>query len=509
MVDIFGNLLSGVQAAFALDSLLLCALGVSLGTLVGVLPGIGTIASLSMLMPLTYHLDTFQSLIMLAGLYYGAAYGGSTASILLNLPGTANTAVTSLDGYPMSQSGRGGIALFMTSIASFVGSMLGIGALVGLAPIFTQVAYQFGPAEYFSLAVLGLVAAAVVSSSSPMHALSMVAVGLLVSFVGVDPNSGAQRYSFGISELVGGVSLVALATGLFGIPEVIASAGSNHVRLQSSDKITWRSMLPTSEDWARSWKPMFRGAGVGGFFGALPGAGGTIATFISYAIEKRIHKHPEEFGKGAIEGIAAPESANNAAIQTAFIPTLMLGVPGDPVMALLLGVFLINGIIPGPGFVDNQPTLFWGLVVSFVVGNLLLLILNIPFVRVWIWILTIPYKYLYPAIIIFVCIGVYTVQLQTFDLFVVAGFGVFGFIARKLRFEPAPLLLGFVLGPLLEQNLRTAMILFRGDATRFLGEPLSAGLLGVSALLICLMAVIAMRRGASISNGLAVEKSEQ
>lgn len=488
MVDIIDNLALGFSVALSPATLFYCGFGVTVGMFIGVLPGIGTIAALSMLMPVTYHLDLTSALVMLAGIYYGAAYGGSTASILLNLPGSPSSAVTAFDGYPMAKQGRAGLALFLTTIASFVGNSIGVLILLLFAPLFATVALQFGAPEYFGLTLLGLVAAALLSTSGPFRALTMVVLGLLLGTVGADINSGVHRYTFGMTSLLDGVSLVAVAMGLFGIPEVIWRAGRRGEEVGSvPNKITWRSMLPTREDWKRSAMPMLRGGGIGSFFGAVPGVGGSIATFVAYATEKRVSKDPSRFGKGAVEGIASPESANNAAIPTAFIPTLTLGIPGDAIMALMMGVFLIHGIFPGPSLITNDPELFWGLIASFIIGNIFLLILNLPLIGIWLRILLIPYKYLFPAIILFVCIGVYTVNLQVFEVLTVAFFGALGYGMRLLRFEPAPLLLGIVLGPLLEENFRRAMLLSRGDFQIFIQKPISAGLLMGISLLVAVM----------------------
>lgn len=484
MVEIFSNLSLGVELALSPQTLFYCFIGVAIGTMVGVLPGVGTMAALSMLFPLTFYLDPMTALVMLAGIYYGAAYGGSTAAILLNLPGTANTAVTCLDGYPMTQQGRGGVALFITTIASFAGSVLGLLMLVLFAPPLAQVALEFGSAEYFSLMAFGLLAATIFATGSPIRAIAMVVFGLLLGLVGADLTTGVARYTFGVSGLSDGLALTAVAVGLFGVSEVVANAGRLRAGNVSARDITWRSMLPSREDWRRSWKPLLRGAGVGGGFGALPGTGGTVATFVIYSIEKRISRDPEQFGKGAIEGVVAPESANNAAIQTAFIPTLTLGVPGDAIMAILLGVFLIHGITPGPQLIASEPALFWGLVISFLVGNVFLLILNIPLIGLWIRILSIPYQLLFPTIIMFICVGVYSVRLSVLDVFLVAVFGAVGYVLKTLKFPLAPVILGVVLGPLLEEHLRRAMLLARGDPSVFITRPISATFIALSVFLI-------------------------
>jgi putative tricarboxylic transport membrane protein len=475
-MEIFANLAAGFDAAVAPVTLMYCFIGVLLGTLVGVLPGIGALATISLLLPITYHIPPGAAIIMLAGVYYGACYGGSTASILLNLPGTPSAAVACLDGYPMSKQGRAGVALFMTTIASFVGAFIGLVILALFTPSISELGLKFGPAEYFSMMLLGLIAASTLASGSPAKGISMVVLGLLLGMVGTDVNSGVPRFDFDIPELMDGINLVALAMGVFGVSEVIASI--NNIRREGkAERITMRSMMPTKEDWKRSIAPMLRGSGIGSFFGALPGTGSSIASFMSYALEKKVAKKPERFGKGAIEGVTAPESANNAAVQTAFVPTLSLGIPGDAVMALMLGALIIHGIQPGPLMIAEQPVLYWGLIVSFIIGNIMLLILNIPLIGVWVSILRIPYRVLYPAILVFISLGVYSVNNNTFDIVMVAIIGATGYAMSVLRFEAAPLLLGFILGPMMEEYLRRALLLSRGDPMVFVERPISATLL--------------------------------
>ena len=482
-MEAFANIAIGMSVALSMQGLAWCMAGVALGTVVGVLPGVGVMATIAILMPLTFHIEPVFALIMLAGIYYGAAFGGSTASILLNLPGTANTAITCLDGYPMTQQGRAGVALFMTAIASFVGSILGLTILSVGAPALSRVASSFGSPEYFALMLMGLLTASMLASGSATKALASVALGVLLGLVGTDVNTGVQRFTLGIPELYGGIPLVAISLGLFGLPEIIANAGRIRGSLAPTS-IRFRQMLPTRGDWARSWAPMLRGTGVGAFFGALPGTGSLIASFVAYTVEKRIHRTPAIFGTGAIEGITAPESANNAATQTAFIPTLTMGVPGDAVMALMLGALLVHGIAPGPGLIGDRPDLFWGLVVSFLVGNVLLLVLNIPLIGLWVRLLRIPYSLLFPAIVVFICLGVFSVNYAIEDLFVVMAFGIIGYVMLRLRMEPAPLILGFVLGPMMEENFRRAMQISRGDPTIFLTRPLSALFLAGCAVVI-------------------------
>jgi putative tricarboxylic transport membrane protein len=481
-MDLLANLALGFETAVSPINLLYCFLGVFLGMLIGVLPGIGALAAVSMLLPVTFYIPATTALVMLAGVYYGAEYGGSIASILLNLPGTPSAAVTCLDGYPMAQEGRAGVALFMTTIASFAGATVGIVTLTAFAPFLAGLALSFGATEYFSVMVLGLVAAAAITQGSAVKGLAMVGLGVLFGCVGTDINTGVPRYTFGNPNLLDGISLVALAMGLFGVSEVIGSIGK--ARSESlNKKISYRDMLPTRDDWRRSWMPMARGTGVGAFFGSLPGTGQTIASFIAYAVEKRVSRSPERFGKGAIEGVSAPESANNAAAQTAFIPTLTLAIPGSATMAIMLGALLIHGIQPGPGLMTNHPDLFWGLVVSFWIGNVILVLLNIPLIGLWIRILRIPYHFLFPTILVLICIGVYTVNNSIFDVGLALFFGFVGYGMRLMQFEPAPLLIGFVLGPMLEENFRRAMVFSRGDFSTFFTQPVSATLLGLAFLL--------------------------
>ncbi len=497
MVDPGGlvtNLAIGFDYALSLRALTFCTIGVTLGMVVGVLPGIGTMAAVAMLMPMTFWLDPTTAIAMLAGIYYGAAYGGSIASILLNLPGTANTAVTCLDGYPMARAGRAGVALMLTTVASFVGSILGLTMLALFAPPLARASQSFGSQEYFSLMMLGLVAASVLTANNPFRALAMVTVGLTLGLVGLDITSGERRFTFGLLQLYDGLPLVALALGLFGLPEVIRNAARSAETRTRPPPVSFRSMLPGREDWARAWRPYLRGSGIGAVFGALPGTGGLIATFMAYAVEKRIHRDPSQFGKGAVEGVSSPEAANNAAIQTAFIPTLTLGVPGDAVMALLLGVLMIHNVSPGLGLVSGNPEMFWGLVVTFAIGNLILLVLNIPMIGLWVRILSIPYSLLFPCIVVFVCIGVYAVRYSTADLVIVMVFAVVGYGMALLRFEPAPLIMGFILGPLMEENFRRSMVLSRGDPATFVERPLSGSFLAACLLLLIWLVVSEIRR---------------
>ncbi|MDH0495345.1 tripartite tricarboxylate transporter permease [Comamonas aquatica] len=478
-MELFNNLSMGLQVASDPTILWYCFLGVFLGTAVGVLPGIGALAAISLLLPMTYHMSPTAAIVMLAGVYYGAQYGGSTASILMNLPGGPASAVTCLDGYPMAKNGKAGIALFITTIASLVGAMIGLVLLVLFSPAIAEVGLKFGPAELFAMMVLGLVAASSMGTGSPVKGLAMVVMGVLLGMVGTDVNSGAARFTFDIPELMDGINLVALAMGLFGVAEVVRNIHGQDDS-QKVEKVTLRSMIPAREEMRRSYPAMLRGSALGSALGALPGVGPSIAAFMSYAIEKRVAKDPNQFGQGAVQGISAPESANNAAAQTAFVPSLSLGIPGDAVMAIMLGALIIHGITPGPMLINEQPEMFWGLVVSFAIGNLMLVLLNIPTISIWVSLLRIPFTWLYPAILVFVALGVYSVNNNHFDIYMVAGLGVLGYLFMLLRFEAAPLLLGYILGPMVEENLRRALLLSRGDPAIFFDRPISATLLYVT-----------------------------
>lgn len=483
-MDIFGNIAIGLNTALTATNLFYCFLGVTLGMLVGVIPGIGVLAAISMLFPVTFYLEPTTALIMLAGMWYGTGYGGRTASILLNIPGSASHAVTCLDGYPMAQQGRGAVALFMTTIASFVGGCFGILLLMLFAPAIAGYALNFGSPEYFALMVLGLVAASTISDGSIVKGLSMVVLGVMFGCVGADLYSGVPRFNLGLMELTDEISLVALAMGIFGVAEVIASVRRVDSDAVSSIDLSMKAMLPTRDDVRRSWMPMFRGSLIGSFFGTLPGTGPSVASFMSYAVEKRVAKDPSRFGNGAIEGVMSPEAADNSAEQTSFIPTLALGIPGSATMALMLGALMIHGIVPGPQLMTQQPDLFWGLVMSFWIGNLMLVILNVPLIGLWVRLLTIPYHLLFPAVLMFICIGTFSVHNSAFDVVLVAFFGALGFVMRIFGWPAAPLLLGFVLGPMMEEHFRRAMLLGRGDFMVFLNSPISATIIGITMLLL-------------------------
>jgi putative tricarboxylic transport membrane protein len=482
-MELFDNLLLGLQVASDPSILWYCFFGVFLGTAVGVLPGIGALAAISLLLPMTYHMSPTAAIVMLAGVYYGAQYGGSTASILMNLPGGPASAVTCLDGYPLARKGKAGIALFVTTIASLFGAMFGLILLVLFSPLIAEVGLKFGPAELFAMMVMGLVAASSMGTGSPIKGLAMVVMGVLMGMVGTDVNSGAARFTMDIPELMDGINLVALAMGLFGVAEVVRGIHGQD-ETQKIEKVTLRSMVPTKQEMNSSYPAMLRGSALGSALGALPGVGPSIAAFMAYAIEKKVAKKPEEFGQGALQGISAPESANNAAAQTAFVPSLSLGIPGDAVMAIMLGALIIHGIQPGPMLINEQPEMFWGLVVSFFIGNIMLVLLNIPTIGIWVSLLRIPFTWLYPAILVFVALGVYSVNNNHFDIYMVAILGVVGYLFMLLRFEAAPLLLGYILGPMVEENLRRALLLSRGDPSIFIDRPISATLLAITAVML-------------------------
>ncbi|GAA4530176.1 tripartite tricarboxylate transporter permease [Chelativorans composti] len=478
------SLLQGMALALSWPSVLYSVGGVTLGMMVGVLPGVGPMAAIALILPVTFHVAPADALIMLAGVYYGAQYGGSITSILLNLPGTASSAVVCLDGHPMAQRGRAGAALFITTMASFIGSNLAIILLVIFAAPLARVALQFQPADYFSMMMMGLIAAATLSEGSVAKGIIMVLFGLILGMVGADVNTGAQRFTFGFTDLWNGISIVAVAMGFFGVTEVIRNLTSTSERDASIYKVTWRTLLPTGHEVRDSIWPITRGSVLGMAFGLLPGTGTSISSFVAYLMEKKISRHPEKFGQGTIEGIASSEAANNATAQSAFIPTLSLGIPADGVMALLLAAMMIHGIQPGPRFLTEHPHIFWGLIGSFVIGNLFLVILNLPLIGIWVRFLSIPYRFLAPAVILLIAIGVYSIQNSTGDIFFVIGFGMAGYVLSKLGFQAAPLLLGLVLGPMVEENLRRALLITRGDYMVFLERPISLSFLLLTAFLI-------------------------
>jgi putative tricarboxylic transport membrane protein len=491
-VELLSNLAIGFEASLAPINLFYCFLGVLLGTLIGVLPGIGPTATIAMLLPITFGLKPETSLIMLAGIYYGAQYGGSTTAILINLPGESSSAVTAIDGYQMARQGRAGPALATAALGSFfAGSVATVLVAVFAGPL-TDIALQFGPAEYFSLIFLGLVSSVALAHGSVVKALAMIVLGLLFGLVGTDVTSGAQRFTLGIPEISDKLEFVAVAIGVFGLAEILKNLENEHDRDVMVTKIT--GLMPSKEDFKAMFGPVLRGTALGSALGILPGGGAILSSFASYTVEKKLSKHPEKFGKGAIEGVAGPESANNAGAQTSFIPMLTLGIPANAVMALMVGAMIIQGIQPGPNVAVEQPALFWGVITSMWIGNLLLVLLNLPLIGLWVKLLTIPYTVLFPAILVFCSIGVFSVNSNVFDLYTVAFFGLVGYVLIKLGCEPAPLLLGFVLGPMIEENLRRAMTISRGDWTVFFTRPLSAGLLIASILVLVVVFLPAVRK---------------
>lgn len=484
---------TGFEQAFSFEAIYYCFIGVVVGTAVGVLPGIGSIAAMSLLFPITFYLDPIPALVMLAGIYYGAEYGGSTAAILLNLPGTPSSAVTAIDGYRMARNGRPGVALFITTIASFVGGSIGILMMSVLSRQIADIGLAFGSAEYFAVVLFGLVAASTVGNDAPLRGLGMIVIGALLGSVGLDTNTAVARFTFGVLDLRSGIDMVPLVMGLFGVATVVQSvATAEHGRIR--DRITLKSMIPSAGDMRRSVWPILRGSASGSVVGMLPGTGTTLASFIAYGTERRFKAGPPGLGNGAIEGVAAPEAANNAASQTAFIPTLTLGLPGSASMAIIFGALLINGITPGPLLISQRPDIFWGLIASFWLGNLLLLILNIPLIGIWIRLLQIPYRFLFPVVISLVCVGTYSVNYNPFDVWMALVFSILGVAMLVLRLQPAPLLLGFILGPLAEVHLRNAMSLSGGDVTGLAGSPIAAGFLFGSAVMILGMLVKLVRR---------------
>ncbi|SEK13816.1 TctA family transporter [Variovorax sp. OK605] len=484
-MDLITNLSIGFGVAFTAQNLVYAFVGCLLGTLIGVLPGIGPVATIAMLLPATYALPPVSALIMLAGIYYGAQYGGSTTAILVNLPGESSSVVTVIDGYQMARKGRAGPALAAAGLGSFFAGCVGTLILAAFAPPLTELAFKFGPAEYFSLMILGLIGAVVLASGSLLKAITMILFGLALGLVGTDVNSGVARYSFDIPELTDGIGFIAIAMGVFGYGEIIANlAVPEHEREVFTAKV--KGLWPTKQDFKDMTPAVLRGTALGSALGILPGGGALLSAFAAYTIEKKmkLKKGEVPFGKGNIRGVAGPESANNAGAQTSFIPLLTLGIPPNAVMALMVGAMTIHNIQPGPQVMTSNPELFWGLIASMWIGNLMLIVLNLPMIGIWIKLLTIPYKWLFPSIVLFCAVGVYSENNNTFDVWMVAIFGIVGYAFLKLKCEPAPLLLGFILGPMMEENLRRALLLSRGDWSVFVMRPLSAGLLAAAALLL-------------------------
>ncbi len=495
MTELIEHLSLGFSVAFTAQNLLYALIGCVLGTLIGVLPGLGPVATIAMLLPATYALPPVAALIMLAGIYYGAQYGGSTTAILVNLPGEASSVVTALDGYQMARKGRAGPALAAAGIGSFFAGTVGTLVLAAFAVPLTEVAFKFGPAEYFSLMVLGLIGAVVLASGSVVKAIAMIILGLLIGMIGTDINSGVARFSFEIPELTDGIGFIAIAMGIFGYGEIIQNLShSEEKREVFTSKI--KGLFPSKQDFKNMVPAVLRGTTLGSALGILPGGGALLASFAAYTIEKKTKLKPGEvpFGQGNIRGVAAPESANNAGSQTSFIPLLTLGIPPNAVMALMVGAMTIHNIQPGPMVMTSNPDLFWGLIASMWIGNAILVILNLPLIGIWIKLLTVPYRWLFPAIVLFCAIGVYSTNNNTWDIWMVGLFGVIGYAFIKLGCEPAPLLLGLILGPMMEENLRRALLLSRGDWSVFVTRPLSAVLLAMAALLLIVVLMPSIKK---------------
>ena len=493
MTDLLANLALGFSVALSPTNVALCLVGALVGTLIGVLPGIGPIATIAMLLPITFNLEPASALIMLAGIYYGAQYGGSTTAILVNMPGETSSVVTTLDGYQMAKQGRAGAALAIAALASFFAGTVATVMIALLGPPLTKMAQAFGPPEYFALMVVGLVAATVLASGSVLKAIAMILVGLLLGTVGSDIETGTPRLTLGVAELADGINFTTLAIGLFGIAEIARNLENPETRGVLKEKIS--GLMPSLADIRRAFPATLRGTALGSILGILPGNGAVLAPYASYILEKNITRDPSRFGCGAIEGVAGPESANNAGAQTSFIPLLTLGIPPNAVMALMVGAMTIQGITPGPQVITTKPELFWGMIASMWIGNAMLVVLNLPLVGVWVRLLKVPYRLLFPAILLFCCVGVFTINNSYVDVLLVALFGLVGYGIHKFGFEPAPLLLAFVLGPLMEENLRRSFLLSRGDPMIFVQRPLSLGLLLVAFALLLVALLPAVRKG--------------
>lgn len=491
-MDLLANLVLGFEAALTLQNLGYATLGVVLGTAIGVLPGLGPVPTIAMLLPLTYALPPESAVIMLAGIFYGSQYGGSTTSILVNIPGESSSVVTCLDGHKMARNGQAGLALATAALSSFFAGCVATVLLAAFAPTLAAVAFKFGPAEYFSLMILGLLGAVALASGSVLHAICMILFGILLGLVGTDITSGGQRFTMGFSELFDGIEFVALAMGLFGLAEVISNAGRQDDRQLVTKKLS--GLWPSRKDLRRMMAPAARGTALGSLLGLLPGGGATLSSFAAYALEKRVSKRPRDFGTGVLEGVAAPEAANNAASQTSFIPMLTLGMPSNAVMALMIGALMLHNIQPGPQVITTNPQLFWGLVASMWIGNVILVVLNLPMIFVWVKMLSIPYRYLFPSIILISCFGVFSVTNDVFGVFMMAAFGAIGYILVRLDCEVAPMLLGFVLGQSLEAYFRRAMLISDGSLWVFVERPLSAAMLILAAAIVMTFFIPTMTR---------------
>ena len=490
-MELLNHLALGFDTAFTLANLSYCLIGVLLGTAIGVLPGLGPVATIAMLLPLTFSLPPVASLIMLSGIYYGAQYGGSTTAILVNLPGESSSVVTAIDGYQMARKGFAGKALATAAIGSFIAGSIATLILALFAPGLADVALQFGPAEYFSLMVLGLAASVVLARGSLLNAVGMILFGLLLGLVGTDVNSGAMRYTFDTPEMMDGINFVVIAMGMFGLGEIVNNLENSETRSVTAMKI--KGLMPTRGDLRRMLAPVMRGTFIGSALGILPGGGAMLASFAAYSVEKKVSPNRAEFGNGAIEGVAAPESANNAGAQTSFIPMLTLGIPSNPVMALMIGAMIMQGIQPGPAVMTEQPALFWGIIASMWIGNFFLVVLNLPLIGLWVRMITVPYHYLFPGILVFCTIGVFSLSNATFDIYMMALFGVLGYVCSKLRCEPAPMLLGFIIGPMMEEYLRRALLLSDSSPLVFVQRPISATMLALAVGALILVMAPALR----------------
>ena len=491
-MELLQNLMLGFSVAFTPENLTYAFIGCLLGTLVGVLPGLGPVPTIAMLLPITYVLPPTAGLIMLAGIYYGTQYGGSTTAILVNLPGETSAVVTVLDGHQMARNGRAGAALSLAAIGSFFAGSIATVLIAAFAPPLAEVAFAFGPAEYFSLMALGLIGAVVLASGSLPKAICMILLGLLLGMVGTDVNSGVARYDFSIPELQDGIDFAIVAMGVFGLSEIMSNLELKENRVEITDKVG--SLYPSRQEFREAAPAIVRGTALGSALGILPGGGSVLSAFASYTLEKKLSKEPQRFGKGHPAGLAGPESANNAGAQTSFIPLLTLGIPGNAVMALMVGAMTIHNIQPGPQVMSSHPELFWGLIASMWIGNLMLVVLNLPLIGIWVKLLRVPYRMLFPAILVFCTIGVYSLNYNAFDIFMFAIFGIIGYVWSKLGCEGAPLLLGLVLGPMMEENFRRALLLSRGEFSTFVTRPLSATLLALAAILLVLVAMPALRK---------------
>jgi putative tricarboxylic transport membrane protein len=490
-MDVLANLSLGMGVALRPENLGFCFVGTLLGTLVGVLPGIGPVTTVAILLPITFVLSPVAALIMLAGIYYGAQYGGSTTAILIRIPGEASSVVTAIDGHEMARQGRAGAALGIAAIASFFAGCAATLLIAFAAPVLANIALQFGPAEYFSLMVCGLVAAVVLAHGSLVKAIAMVLIGLLLGLVGTDVNSGVRRFTMGFQPLADGIEFVALSMAIYGIADVAHNLEKRENTIAVSARVG--SIWPTWSDIRHCAPSILRGTGLGSLLGVLPGGGALLAAFAAYTVEKKLARPPRRFGQGDIRGVAGPEAANNAGAQTSFVPMLTLGIPSNPTMAMMIGALMIHGIAPGPRVMTDRPDMFWGLIASMWVGNLMLVVLNLPLVGLWVRLLQVPYRFLFPSILVFCCIGTFAVNGSSFDLFVLGAFAVFGYICSMLDFEPAPLILGFVLGPMMEENFRRAMLISRGDPMVFLTEPISVAFLSIAGFLLVIVAAPAVR----------------